>query len=108
MRALQLSRDVIDFSYSREQHAPRRPYMYISSRLSDAQYALYENETINLYMRRFSVKVVAMRDELEQRDLHDSELYILADNPRISEYITIIGEKLGELAERIGSVDRAT
>jgi hypothetical protein len=112
-KALQLSESIADFIYERIRHLPPLPSVgnLISGTGSVKEKVwgspewqkveAYEKTTFAEYDTRFSKKVREIRDAMAGMGLVDEQLESLYQDPKESGYIRIIGERIGELAEKI-------
>jgi hypothetical protein len=123
-RALILSEAILDFVYQRLQDAPKKPTDFFSyernnrtlvfdtifdqssERMATLQ---YENETARIFKERFTERAKVIVAEMARRGLNDDALDGLLSTPPklswITSMMTELGERLGQLAERITAVD---
>jgi hypothetical protein len=123
-RTLILSEAILDFVYQRLQDAPRRPIDLFSyernnrtlifdtvfDRSSEQMATVdYESETTRIFKERFMERTKAIVAEMARRHLHDDSLAgLLSTPPQLlwtASRMTEVGERLGQLAERITASD---
>jgi hypothetical protein len=119
-RALTLSEAILDFVYQRLQNAPRQPTDFFSYERHNRTLIFdpvfdqtrersasveYEVETTRIYRERFGEKARAVVAEMAARGLSDEVLDGLLASPLYFSWITSmvrdVGERIGQLAEKI-------
>ena len=119
-RALTLSESILDFVYQRLQNAPRQPIDLFSYERHNRTLIFdpvfdqtrersatveYEVETTRLYRERFGEKARVVVAEMAARGLSDEVLDGLLATPlyfsQITSMVRDVGERIGQLAERI-------
>lgn len=122
-RALKLSEAILDFIYQRLQNAPAPLYpteililepdtnawnkRFQETMQRQGAAFTYESNTLAMYRERFLPKVLAILGEFQEQGVADDWLHQLAGNPTGSNFIKMIGQRLGEIAELLVAVNKA-
>jgi len=99
-RAKVLSSELLQFVSERQRGDPPLPWRESWAQDTEA-HIRYSKDTMTQYSEKFGARVIAIHRELAESGLTDSQLdarYQYATNPL---GITLIGERIGALAERI-------
>ncbi len=113
-RALKLSESLLSFIYERINS--RRPFEITINLIPGVaqnvqeemlrspewkRFEAYEKNTVEEYNVRFSKKVMEIRDEIATIGFPEGQLSFLYHDPKNSEDIRLIGQRIGELADKI-------
>lgn len=122
-RALKLSEAILDFVYQRLQNAPPQPgypeilmigldtetwsEKFFANQAKMNAASRYEFDTLAIYRERFASKALAILGEFKAKGAVDDSLDYSAAVPAGSQIIKIVGQRIGELAERLEPAESA-
>jgi hypothetical protein len=108
-RALRLSESLLEFVHDRLENQPTMLGTWLNRTKSRAAGVLgsgndvlrYHQETLSIYLERFSWNVLGVIEDFENHEIVDENLRNAANSPANTGDIFFIGQRIGELAEDI-------